>query len=83
MDAKPTAAAAKVEKSEKPEIKPDTAAAPKAAWHDEDDEDLEVNIQDRAALKKLRTREDEAVVTGTEYQDRLRQQYAVHPTFNN
>src|SRR4051812_40363076 len=47
----------------------------KAVWVDEDDETFRVDLNKRNRLKKLKKGE-ESVVTGSEYQSRLRDQYA-------
>ncbi|KAI0222985.1 U3 snoRNP protein [Massospora cicadina] len=49
---------------------------PKAAWVDEDDDDEEIGLLDNNRLKKLRTEEGENLVSGTDYQKRLRTQHA-------
>ena len=43
-------------------------------WDDEDDETVVVNIKDATRLRKLRKTEEEAQVTGTEFQTRLQTQ---------
>ncbi|KAK4170240.1 WD40-repeat-containing domain protein [Cladorrhinum sp. PSN259] len=45
------------------------------AWEDSDDERLTVSLATASRLRKLRTYEGEDVVNGTEYSERLRQQY--------
>jgi U3 small nucleolar RNA-associated protein 18 len=47
-----------------------------AAWEDSDDEDERVNIVRSARSRKLRRTEGEEVVTGSIYQQRLREQHA-------
>ncbi|KAI8907315.1 WD40-repeat-containing domain protein [Gorgonomyces haynaldii] len=50
-------------------------------WEDEDD--IEVNIQDKKRLRKLKTDFEEHTVSGKEYEQRLRKQYEkMHPTPN-
>jgi U3 small nucleolar RNA-associated protein 18 len=51
------------------------AGAEDVAWVDSDDERLTVSLAGVAQRRKLRTVEDEDVVSGTEYARRLRQQY--------
>mgnify|MGYP001395553389 CR=1 FL=1 len=47
-----------------------------AAWNDSDDEDLEVNVVDgKARLRKLRKAEEEVVLGGKQYEERLREQF--------
>lgn len=46
-----------------------------AAWHDSDDERIEVSLTAVPKLKKLRLTEEEDVVTGVEYARRLRAQF--------
>ena len=48
-----------------------------AAWHDSDDEDLQVSLRDSSLLKKLQKIDDpseNAVIKGPEFISRLRQQ---------
>lgn len=45
------------------------------AWEDSDDERLTVSMAGASRLRKLRNFEGEEVVNGTEYSERLRQQY--------
>ncbi|KAK4193330.1 WD40-repeat-containing domain protein [Podospora australis] len=45
------------------------------AWEDSDDERLTVSLAGASRLRKLRNFEGEDVVNGTEYSERLRQQY--------
>jgi U3 small nucleolar RNA-associated protein 18 len=54
----------------------DGGAGGSAAWHDEDDERLRVNIAGTARLRKLRTTQEERVVSGPEYAARLRAHFA-------
>ena len=51
------------------------AGRPKAAWQDSDDEDIEVTVASKSMLRKLRETEDEVVLTGKEYEQRLRNQH--------
>lgn len=53
----------------------DEAAGPRPAWVDEDDEAVTVNIARVNRLRKLRAEEEEAVVTGAQYAERLRAQH--------
>jgi hypothetical protein len=48
---------------------------PKAAWQDSDDEDVEITVAVKSMLRKLRENEDEVVLTGKEYEQRLRNQH--------
>ncbi|KAF7724742.1 U3 snoRNP protein [Apophysomyces ossiformis] len=48
----------------------------KAAWVDEDDARLQISLKSTDRLKKLRKTEDEDVVSGAEYERRLRQQFS-------
>ncbi|KAK9728936.1 U3 snoRNP protein [Basidiobolus ranarum] len=51
------------------------------AWEDEDDEELEISVASKRTLRKLRTTEEEDILTGKEYEQRLRQQFEkIHPT---
>lgn len=45
------------------------------AWEDSDDERLSISLAGVARLRKLRIAEGEDVISGTEYTQRLRQQY--------
>lgn len=47
----------------------------KAAWADSDDERISVSLVASGRLKKLRVTEDEDVVTGKEFERRLRRQF--------
>ena len=44
-------------------------------WKDEDDEEVEVDLNEKSRLRKLKETEGETVVTGTEYQKRLNHYY--------
>lgn len=48
----------------------------KAAWVDEDDEDVEVNLEEQPQLRKLRKTEKDTVVDGKELNRRLKTLYA-------
>jgi U3 small nucleolar RNA-associated protein 18 len=51
-----------------------------AAWHDSDDETLEISLTSMPRLRKLRKTEEEDVVSGLVYERRLRAQFEkVHP----
>lgn len=50
-------------------------SAPVAAWEDEDDDNVYVNIAEDTRLRKLRTKERETVISGKEYTQRLRQKF--------
>lgn len=45
-----------------------------AAWVDDDDEQVQVDIEGQARLRKLRKTEQDAVVDGEELQQRLKAQ---------
>jgi hypothetical protein len=45
------------------------------AWKDEYDEEIQVSLTDKKRLKKLRTFEEENVLSGIEFQKRLRDQF--------
>lgn len=45
-----------------------------AAWFDPADEQLSVSLKDVSRLRKLRTTADEDVVSGLDYESRLRKQ---------
>ena len=47
-----------------------------AAWSDSDDEGVMVNVATQARLRKLRKTEDDVLVAGKEYADRLRKRFA-------
>ena len=52
----------------------------KPVWQDPDDEGVQINVANVSRLRKLRESESEAVLTGTEYQERLREQHKkLHP----
>jgi len=46
-----------------------------AAWHDEDDERVEIDLRASARLRKLRQTPDEGLVSGGELSNRLRARY--------
>lgn len=53
----------------------------KALWHDSDDERITVSLASHNRLRKLRDTEDDDVISGLEYIQRLRRQYErLHPT---
>ena len=53
----------------------------KPVWYDSDDDRLTVSLASNTRLRKLRDTEDDDVVTGREYIQRLRRQYErLHPT---
>ena len=55
-----------------------------AAWEDSDDERLVVSLAGRTQFRKLRRTEAEDIVSGTEYTERVRQQYlrlSPHPAW--
>lgn len=47
----------------------------KPAWVDEDDDSISVDIKNQKRLRKLRKTEDDATVSGLEFQNRLRSQF--------
>jgi hypothetical protein len=47
----------------------------KAAWVDEDDEDVRVDLEEQSQLRKLRRTEDDKVVDGKELNRRLKTLY--------
>lgn len=51
------------------------AAALTAAWVDDDDEDVQVNIEEQSRLRKLRRTEADAQIDGAELQKRLKTQF--------
>ncbi|KIW30013.1 uncharacterized protein PV07_05793 [Cladophialophora immunda] len=54
---------------------------PEAVWHDSDDDRITVSLASNTRLRKLRDTEDDDVVSGREYIQRLRRQYErLHPT---
>ncbi|CAG8446673.1 5690_t:CDS:2 [Cetraspora pellucida] len=56
---------------------------PTGAWEDSDDEKVCVSLQSKSMLKKLRKNEDEDVISGDQYEKRLRQQFEkLYPTPN-
>ncbi|GAA6006200.1 Utp18p [Rhodotorula paludigena] len=55
-------------------------AVRQAAWHDPADESLQVSLQGQKRLRKLRDAASEDVVSGLEYESRLRRQFEkLHP----
>jgi len=48
---------------------------PIQAWEDPDDKEVEMDISKVARLRKLRKNKEETIVTGEEYQDRLKEYY--------
>ncbi|CAG8493090.1 10057_t:CDS:2 [Paraglomus occultum] len=48
---------------------------PKKTWTDSDDEILTVSLNSKARFRKLKIAEDEDVITGDQYEKRLRQQF--------
>ncbi|KIX92993.1 uncharacterized protein Z520_11266 [Fonsecaea multimorphosa CBS 102226] len=58
-----------------------THLRPEAVWHDSDDDRITVSLASNTRLRKLRDTEDDDVVSGREYIQRLRRQYErLHPT---
>ena len=45
------------------------------AWHDAADKNVEIDIESKSRLRKLKQTEAESSVTGGEYQERLQQFY--------
>ena len=54
----------------------EAAVARKAVWEDEDDEGLRVDVAGKSRLRKLRHAEEDAVLGGRQYEQRLRQQHS-------
>ena len=79
IDSAPSAAPApKPADADEAEDSEGPGAAP--AWIDSDDERLQISLMAAPRLRKLRKFEGEDVISGTEYQRRLRKQYqALHP----
>ena len=48
----------------------------RAAWVDEDDETVTVSLASEKRVRKLRRTEEEDVLTGAEYTERLRERFA-------
>ncbi len=46
--------------------------APASAWHDEDDDEIEINLDDTDRLKKLK-KNNENIVSGKEFGDALKE----------
>ncbi|KAJ9605248.1 U3 snoRNP protein [Cladophialophora chaetospira] len=58
-----------------------SSSRPKAVWYDSDDDRITVSLASNTRLRKLRDTEDDDVVGGREYIQRLRRQYErLHPT---
>ncbi|OAL31691.1 hypothetical protein AYO20_08084 [Fonsecaea nubica] len=54
---------------------------PEPVWHDSDDDRITVSLASNTRLRKLRDTEDDDVISGREYIQRLRRQYErLHPT---
>lgn len=47
-----------------------------AAWQDDDDKDIQVDISGVSRLRKLRKNAEETKISGEEYQDRLKEYYS-------
>ena len=45
------------------------------AWHDEADQNVQIDIDSKSRLRKLKATEAETTVSGTEYQQRLQAFY--------
>ena len=58
----------------KPKPKVKSTNLRQAAWFDPADEDLSVSLKDVSRLRKLRTAADEDIVSGLDYESRLRKQ---------
>jgi len=54
-----------------------------AAWEDEADKEVEVDIASVARLRKLRKTNDETTITGDEYQKRLKEFYVNRATYSD
>jgi U3 small nucleolar RNA-associated protein 18 len=59
---------------EEKDNKKETEKKSKAAWEDSDDERVVVSLADNPRLRKLRVTEDENLISGKDYQKRLRRQ---------
>ena len=58
-----------------------TSLHPQSVWYDSDDDRLSVSLASHTRLRKLRDTEDDDIVSGREYIQRLRRQYErLHPT---
>lgn len=53
----------------------DVGTSGTAAWHDSDDEEIEVSLESRNLTKKLKRKLDEDRVSGAEYEKRLRSHF--------
>ena len=60
-----------------------TTTTKTSAWHDDDDDNININISNKARLRKLRTDHNEHTITGTEYSQRLKQQFQKLTTTTN
>ncbi|KAJ1917900.1 U3 snoRNP protein [Mycoemilia scoparia] len=68
--------ASKVQNSKKKsKAKKKKDVAQKSAWKDEDDKNIEISVMSNTRTKKLRQEEGEDVLTGEEYENRLRKQF--------
>eukprot|EP00158_Paraphelidium_tribonemae_P009982 Partr_v1_DN29021_c0_g1_i2_m58797 putative UTP18, small subunit (SSU) processome component, homolog (yeast) len=73
IDTKPEAAAAE-ESDSSCEVESTKAFA--CAWHDNDDDEIEVDLHSQNRLKKMRVHESESVVDGSDYAERLRSRFS-------
>ncbi|KAI1609784.1 WD40-repeat-containing domain protein [Exophiala viscosa] len=73
----PSAVSKDLEKTEPQHI----SALGQPTWYDSDDDRITVSLASHTRLRKLRDTEDDDVVSGREYIERLRRQYErLHPT---
>jgi U3 small nucleolar RNA-associated protein 18 len=73
----PASVAHELDQAEQKQI----SSRPQAAWYDSDDDRLTVSLASNTRLRKLRDTENDDVVNGREYIQRLRRQYErLHPT---
>lgn len=58
---------------------PKTRNIRQAAWYDPADEELQISLQGQKRLRKLRDAAAEDVVSGLDYENRLRRQWVSPP----
>lgn len=59
---------------------PSMATTKRCVWKDDDDENVQVNLLAQTRTKKLRRNVDEELLSGKEFEGRLREQFeAIHP----
>eukprot|EP00466_Bigelowiella_natans_P007180 jgi/Bigna1/137948/aug1.42_g12656 len=61
---------------------PEEGKTLQAAWVDEHDETIEVNVAAKGRLRKLRKDEDETMLSGDVYVQRLRDQFSAYPSLH-